>query len=48
MGVKAAKGIGKKKKSAREEKLSKLEGVLELKEKLSRNKVLDRLLANAR
>ena len=45
VGVKAAKGASKKKKSGRDEELSKLQGVLELKEKLSRNKVLDRLLA---
>ncbi|KAG5387064.1 hypothetical protein IGI04_038534 [Brassica rapa subsp. trilocularis] len=38
--VKAAKGASKKKKSGRDEELSKLQGVLELKEKLSRNKVL--------
>ncbi|KAL0798637.1 hypothetical protein Bca101_053812 [Brassica carinata] len=45
-GVKAAKaGTNKKKKSARDEELSKLHGVLEMKEKLSRNKLLDRLLA---
>ncbi|KAF3589864.1 hypothetical protein F2Q69_00025850 [Brassica cretica] len=45
IGVKAAKAGSKKKKSGREEELSKLHGVLELKEKLSRHKVLDRLLA---
>uniref|UniRef100_A0A0D3AQ09 No apical meristem-associated C-terminal domain-containing protein n=1 Tax=Brassica oleracea var. oleracea TaxID=109376 RepID=A0A0D3AQ09_BRAOL len=45
VGVKAAKGASKKKKSGRDEELSKLQGVLELKEKLSRNKLLDRLLA---
>ncbi|XP_013745306.2 glutathione S-transferase T3-like [Brassica napus] len=45
VGVKAAKGASKKKKSGRDEELYKLQGVLELKEKLSRNKLLDRLLA---
>ena len=45
IGVKAAKGGSKKKKSGREEELSKLQNVLELKEKLSKNKLLDRLLA---
>uniref|UniRef100_A0A0D3DH39 Uncharacterized protein n=1 Tax=Brassica oleracea var. oleracea TaxID=109376 RepID=A0A0D3DH39_BRAOL len=45
VAVKAAKGASKKKKSGRDEELSKLQGVLELKEKLSRNKLLDRLLA---
>ncbi|KAF2605437.1 hypothetical protein F2Q70_00027996 [Brassica cretica] len=45
IGVKAAKAGSKKKKSGKEEELSKLHGVLELKEKLSRHKVLDRLLA---
>ncbi|XP_013623775.1 PREDICTED: glutathione S-transferase T3-like [Brassica oleracea var. oleracea] len=45
LGVKAAKAALKKKKSGREQELSKLQGVLELKEKLSRQKLLDRLLA---
>ncbi|XP_013678994.2 glutathione S-transferase T3-like [Brassica napus] len=46
IGVKAAKGGSKKKKmSGKEEELSKLQNVLELKEKLSKNKLLDRLLA---
>ncbi|KAG2330955.1 hypothetical protein Bca52824_002135 [Brassica carinata] len=45
-GVKAAKAASKKKKSGREEELSKLHGVLEMKEKLSRHKLLDRLLAS--
>lgn len=46
-GVKAAKATkaSGKKKSSREVELVKLEGVLELKEKLSRQKLLDRLLA---
>ena len=44
-GVKAAKAGSKKKKSGREEELGKLQGVLEVKEKLSRAKILDRLLA---
>ncbi|XP_048615630.1 glutathione S-transferase T3-like [Brassica napus] len=44
-GVKAAKTGSKKKKSGREEELGKLQGVLEVKEKLSRAKILDRLLA---
>ncbi|XP_033138790.1 glutathione S-transferase T3-like [Brassica rapa] len=44
-GVKAAKAGLKKKKSGREEELGKLQGVLEVKEKLSRAKILDRLLA---
>uniref|UniRef100_A0A0D3EFS6 Myb-like domain-containing protein n=1 Tax=Brassica oleracea var. oleracea TaxID=109376 RepID=A0A0D3EFS6_BRAOL len=43
-GVKAAKD-GKKKKSGREEELSQLQGVLEIKQKLSKQKLLDRLLA---
>ena len=43
-GVKAAKA-GKKKKSGREEELSQLQGVLEIKQKLSKQKLLDRLLA---
>ena len=45
LGVKATKAALKKKKSGREQELSKLQGVLELKEKLSRQKLLDRLLA---
>ena len=44
-GVKAAKADIKKKKSGREEELGKLQGVLEVKEKVSRAKILDRLLA---
>ncbi|XP_013740014.1 glutathione S-transferase T3-like [Brassica napus] len=44
-GVKAAKARCKKKKSAREEELTKLEAVLATKEKISRHKLLDRLLA---
>nr|VDD48384.1 unnamed protein product [Brassica oleracea] len=43
-GVKAAKA-GKKKKSGREEELSQLQGVLEIKQKLYKQKLLDRLLA---
>ena len=46
IGVNAAKGGSKKKKkSGKEEELSKLQNVLELKEKLSKNKLFDRLLA---
>uniref|UniRef100_A0A0D3DAJ0 No apical meristem-associated C-terminal domain-containing protein n=1 Tax=Brassica oleracea var. oleracea TaxID=109376 RepID=A0A0D3DAJ0_BRAOL len=45
LGVNAAKAALKKKKSGREQELSKLQGVLELKEKLSRQKLLDRLFA---
>ncbi|WZZ27804.1 hypothetical protein YC2023_011205 [Brassica napus] len=41
-GVKAAKASTKKKKSGREEELSRLHGVLEIKEKLSKQKLLDR------
>ncbi|XP_013639723.1 PREDICTED: glutathione S-transferase T3-like [Brassica oleracea var. oleracea] len=44
-GVKAAKADIKKKKSGREEELGKLQGVLEVKEKVYRAKILDRLLA---
>ncbi|KAG2297045.1 hypothetical protein Bca4012_001520 [Brassica carinata] len=43
VGVKAAKGVTKKKKSGREEELSQLQDVLEVKEKLARHKLLDRL-----
>ena len=42
-GVKAAKAGIKKKKSGREEELGKLQGVLEVKEKVSRAKILRRL-----
>ncbi|XP_018466849.1 glutathione S-transferase T3-like [Raphanus sativus] len=45
IGIKAAKAASLKKKNPREVELSKLQGVLELKEKVSRNKVLERLLA---
>lgn len=44
-GVKAAKAALKKKKNGREEELSNLHGVLQIKEKLSRQKLLDRLFA---
>ena len=45
LGVKVAKAGSKKKKSGREEELSKLQGVFEMKEKFSRHKLIDRLLA---
>ena len=45
-GVKAAKaGCKKKKKSAREEELTKLQAVLETKEKISRHKLLSKYLS---
>ncbi|XP_056848865.1 glutathione S-transferase T2-like [Raphanus sativus] len=44
-GVKAAKAALKKKKNGREEELSNLHGVLQIKKKLSRQKLLDRLFA---
>ncbi|KAF8085513.1 hypothetical protein N665_0665s0022 [Sinapis alba] len=43
-GVKAAKAASKKKKSGKEEELSQLQAMLEIKEKISKQKLLDRLL----
>ena len=45
MGVKASKAASKRKKSGREEELEKLQGILEKKDKISKQKVLERLLA---
>ncbi|KAG2332709.1 hypothetical protein Bca52824_003889 [Brassica carinata] len=45
MGVKASKTASKRKKSGREEELEKLQGILEKKDKISKQKVLERLLA---
>ncbi|XP_048633740.1 glutathione S-transferase T3-like [Brassica napus] len=47
LGVKAAKADLKKKKSGREQELSKLQGVLELKGQLSRQKILERITVKA-
>ncbi|KAF8045832.1 hypothetical protein N665_4353s0004 [Sinapis alba] len=44
-GVKAAKAASKKKKTGKEEELSQLQAMLEIKEKISKRKLLDRLLA---
>nr|VDD32044.1 unnamed protein product [Brassica oleracea] len=45
VGVKAAKAASKRKKSGKEEELSQLHAMLEIKEKISKRKLLDRLLA---
>ncbi|XP_013617236.1 PREDICTED: glutathione S-transferase T2-like [Brassica oleracea var. oleracea] len=45
VGVKAAKATSKKNKSGKEEKLSRLQAIMEIKQKLSNQKLLDRLLA---
>nr|VDD43157.1 unnamed protein product [Brassica oleracea] len=45
VGVKAAKAATKRKKSGKEEDLSKLQGLFEIKQKISKQKLLDRLLA---
>ncbi|XP_048599612.1 glutathione S-transferase T3-like [Brassica napus] len=45
VGVKAAKAASKKKKSGKEEELSRLQTIMEIKQKLSNQKLLDRLLA---
>ncbi|WZZ73876.1 hypothetical protein YC2023_085246 [Brassica napus] len=45
VGVKAAKAAGKRKKSGKEEEMSQLHAIMEMKEKLYKQKILDRLLA---
>ena len=45
VGVKAAKAAGKRKKSGKEEEMSQLEAIREMKGKLSKQKILERLLA---
>ncbi|KAG2256469.1 hypothetical protein Bca52824_075763 [Brassica carinata] len=45
VGVKAAKAASKRKKSGKEKELSQLQAMLEIKEKISKRKLLDRLLA---
>ncbi|XP_048607648.1 glutathione S-transferase T3-like [Brassica napus] len=45
IGVKAAKAGSKKKKSGKEEELRKIEGLLEIKKQISRQNVLESLLA---
>uniref|UniRef100_A0A0D2ZZP9 No apical meristem-associated C-terminal domain-containing protein n=1 Tax=Brassica oleracea var. oleracea TaxID=109376 RepID=A0A0D2ZZP9_BRAOL len=45
MGVKAAKAAGKRKKNDTEEEMSQLQAILEMKDKLQKQKILDRLLA---
>ena len=45
MGVKAAKAAGKRKKNGKEEEMSQLQAILEMKDKLQKQKILDRLLA---
>ena len=45
VGVKAAKAATKRKKSGKEEELSQIHAIMEMKEKLSKQKMLDRLLA---
>nr|VDD45774.1 unnamed protein product [Brassica oleracea] len=45
MGVKAAKAAGKRKKNGTEEEMSQLQAILEIKDKLQKPKILDRLLA---
>ncbi|KAF8083770.1 hypothetical protein N665_0753s0008 [Sinapis alba] len=44
IGVKAAKSSNKKKKSGKEDELTRLQALLEIKEKMSKHKLLDRLL----
>ena len=43
VGVKAAKAAGKMKKSGKEEEMSQLQSILQMKEKLSKQKILERL-----
>ncbi|XP_048599574.1 glutathione S-transferase T3-like [Brassica napus] len=45
IGVKAAKASIKRKKSGREEELEKIQCIMEMKEKISKRKVLERLIA---
>ncbi|WZZ74295.1 hypothetical protein YC2023_085665 [Brassica napus] len=45
IGVKAAKAVLKRKKSSKELELSKLEALFEIKQKLSNQKILERLIA---
>jgi len=45
VGVKAAKAAGKRKKNGKEEEMSQLHAIMEMKGKLSKQKILERLLA---
>ncbi|KAF3600577.1 hypothetical protein F2Q69_00036105 [Brassica cretica] len=45
VGVKAAKAASKRKKSGKEEEMSQLQAIMEMKEKLYKQKILDRLVA---
>ncbi|XP_013679795.1 glutathione S-transferase T3-like [Brassica napus] len=45
IGLKAAKSASKRKKTGKEEELTKLEGMLEIKKQISKQSLLDRLLA---
>ena len=45
VGVKAAKAATKRKKSGKEEELSQIHAIMKMKEKLSKQKLVDRLLA---
>ena len=45
VGFKAAKAATKRKKSGKEEELSKLQGMFKIKQKISKQKLFDRLLA---
>ena len=45
IGVKAAKASLKRKKNGRDEELEKIQGIMEMKDKISKRKVLERLLA---
>lgn len=45
VGVKAAKAAGKRKKSGKQEEMSQLEAIMEMKGKLSKQKIIERLLA---
>ena len=45
IGVKAAKASIKRKKSGRDDELEKIQGIMEMKEKISKRKVLERLIA---
>ncbi|KAG2306179.1 hypothetical protein Bca52824_025927 [Brassica carinata] len=45
VGVKAAKAGNKRKKSGKEEEMSQLQSIMEVKEKISKQKILERLLA---
>ncbi|KAH0849053.1 hypothetical protein HID58_091576 [Brassica napus] len=45
MGIKASKAAAKKKKNGKEESLSQIQAIMEMKSKVSKQKLLERLLS---